>query len=304
MIANDPTTLHLFATNEPKNAFDLKALRTINNPDNPVAIIRSQYNRTGQAGGRASASHFKKDKQVPRIIRLCRGAKVEIAGRNISPQLGLYNSSMGEVVDIVYKKGQSPNTGDLPYYVLVRLPSYIGKTFVHSDSSIVPIVPIHKLCSKRCCKITYIPLRVCFAKTIHTFQGSSAGPVRPGQPENSIKRLVVDIGTRQFEGNNPGLSYTAFGRATTLGDPSNVLTSSLFFDGPNLCPDRIMNITTKSDGSGYYKKVQLRQQWVRLLHQNTLHLSFSSAASRRLFNWADNHRPTEEQIRRFHSNFT
>jgi hypothetical protein len=275
----------------------------VNSTENPIAIVKPIYTKTGTKGGRAKASHFQKDTQVPHTNFICRGAKVEIAGRNIMPELGLYNSSMGEVVDIVYNNNESPNTGHLPRYVLIRLPAYKGPPFLPDDPKIVPIVPLTRICPTHCCQQTFLPLKICFAKTIHTFQGSNAGPVAPGQQPNPIQKLVIDIGTRQFEGNNPGLSYTAFGRATQLGDPLDIMTSALYFDGPHLCPARLMNLSTRVDNKGFYKKVLLRQKWVQYLKQHHLPLSFSKESTDSIFKWADTFVPTFEQIQLFHANF-
>jgi hypothetical protein len=88
---------------------------------------------------------------------------------------------------------------------------------------------------------------------------------------SALQKLVIDIGTRQFEGNNLGLSYTAFSRATQLGDPEDIMTSALFFDGPNVKPTRLMNITSTADKTKLYKKVILRHKWVQHLRKTLSH---------------------------------
>ena len=80
-------------------------------------------------------------------------------------------------------------------------------------------------CKSKCCKATYCPLALSFAKTCHAFQGQSAGPVNQGQQPNAVDRVIVDPGDKKFEGNNPGLLYMAVSRATTLGD--KISTSSV-----------------------------------------------------------------------------
>jgi hypothetical protein len=40
------------------------------------------------------------------------------------------------------------------------------------------------------------PLKLCFAKTIHTFQGSNARPEAPDQQQNAKERLIIDMGNR------------------------------------------------------------------------------------------------------------
>ena len=56
---------------------------------------------------------------------LCVGAPVAISGINILPEVGLYNGARGTLIDIVYDKGQNPNSKQdyhLPKYVVVDFP--------------------------------------------------------------------------------------------------------------------------------------------------------------------------------------
>ena len=41
-------------------------------------------------------------------LYLCKGAKV-IMNNNLNTSLGLYNSSPGEIIDILYEQGTDPN---------------------------------------------------------------------------------------------------------------------------------------------------------------------------------------------------
>jgi hypothetical protein len=68
----------------------------------------------------------------------------------------------------------------------------------------------------------------------------------PWSTTKSYPKTVHRLRNKEIEGNNPGLTYTALSRATTLGDPDDIMTSALFFNGP-LTPDRLMNITTRMD---------------------------------------------------------
>ena len=58
--------------------------------------------------------------------------------QNLNTSLGLYNSSPGTVVDIVYEKDSDPNE-DLPKYVLVELDNYNGDKF--EGKKIFPVEP-------------------------------------------------------------------------------------------------------------------------------------------------------------------
>src|SRR5688500_16840643 len=88
---------------------------------------------------------------------------------------------------------------------------------------------------------TYIPLRLAFAQTIHTFQGQNAGPVEPGQTPNAVQKLLCDPGTRRFEGNCVGLFYTLLSRVTTFGSENDTFFSAIYFTGANMDMERVLN---------------------------------------------------------------
>jgi PIF1-like helicase len=294
-IRNDERTLHLFAANEPRNQFNMQKLRETHTSERPVAKIRPTYDDG------ARKSHF--DSQVLPLSTICVGARVEIKGRNILPQLGLFNGAMGTVLDIVYNVGESPNSGNLPRYVLVKFPSYIGKPFINENPKVIPIVPLQRHCSKHCCLQNFIPLRLCFAKTIHSFQGQQAGPVQQGRPENPIQRLVIDLGQRQFESKQAGLSYTAFTRPTTMGREDDITSGALFFSGPHMNPPRIMNIAYSQKTGDIYTAVKNRSRWVKYLQSNKIQTTFTRNQIHCLFHWASNFKASLSQINSFHKMF-
>ena len=104
----------------------------------------------------------------------------------------------------------------------------------------------------------YIPLTLAFGKTIHSFQGHNVGPTSMGQPQNAVKSIVVDPGTRRFESLSPGLLYSTISWVTTLGTVGDLTSSALFFSGSNMTYARINNITCKKDGTPYHR-VSLRK---------------------------------------------
>ena len=87
-------------------------------------------------------------------------------------------------------------------------------------------------------------------------------------PENPIQTIVVDPGTRAFEGSSPGLLYSVISRITTLGYPHDIFTSPLFFTGFNMTRERLQHITLRKDGRTY-AKVLLRKKWVAFLKQRS-----------------------------------
>ena len=57
---------------------------------------------------------------------MCVGSKVALDSKNFWPQWGLHNGTCGTVEEIVFAEGKNPNFGDLPDYVVVNLPQYVG----------------------------------------------------------------------------------------------------------------------------------------------------------------------------------
>jgi hypothetical protein len=58
---------------------------------------------------------------------------------------------------------------------------------------------------------------------------------------------------------------------TLLQIPEDIMTSSPFFDGPNVKPTRLMNSTSTADKMKLYKKVILRHKWVQHLKKTLSH---------------------------------
>lgn len=127
-------------------------------------------------------------------------------------------------------------------------------------------------CDNNCCTVTFCPLDLSFGMTLHTFQGQSAGPVDKNQPKNGVDKIIVEPGTRGFEGNNPGTAYMACARATTIGTGN--LDSALYFTGPNANRYRFLDMKFQKnqhqEKPKMYKKVELREKWVQRLEANTL----------------------------------
>ena len=171
------------------------------------------------------------------------------------------------MLDIVYDP-ELPPPDNLPLYVLLDVPQYSGPSFIKGAPTVVPIAPINVPCKNvHCCCRTYIPLRLAFAQTIHTFQGQNAGPVEVGQAPNAIQKLVCEPGTRRFEGNCVGLFYTILSRVTTFGNPDDKFSSAIYFTGTNMNTDRVLNITQNEKGQ-MYVMAERRKLFVIYLHQN------------------------------------
>ena len=255
-------SLHLFATNQAKDEYNITSLKKINTPDKPVCVLKTklEYKR------RSNVQKHLGDSYPGNSTYFCIGAKVCLCKRNFQPDWGLFNNSIGTVKDIVFEKeGDNPNNGDHPLYVAVEFSDYCGPIWCPSNPKLVPIPVVTNACSQGCCKATFLPLSLCFATTIHKYQGLSVGVVPPGNPPNAIKRIFVDPGTKSLESTAPGLFYTALSRATTTGTGN--LDSAIYFIGNNLNAARILNLTKGVDGKEY-KIVTLRNKWVSYLNNH------------------------------------
>ena len=160
--------MFLFANRKPKQTLNNQNLTQLQSDNNPVARIKSKTtNRLDRVV--SNNAHYDND-STPSILYICIGAKVAITGNNICPEWGLYNGAQGTVVDIVFHQHQTPNNNDLPAYVLVDFSVYFGPVFDQNHTNIVPIVPFTVWCNRsQCCQRTFLPLKLAFAKTSHTF---------------------------------------------------------------------------------------------------------------------------------------
>ncbi len=277
--------LFLFANVEPKNLYNNHALKEMNTKENPVAVVRAETKRYKDNMRARNMGHYDNER-TPAMINIACNCQVQLTGTNLCPKWGLYHGARGKVLDIVYNPSHSPPE-DLPLYVLVDFPQYCGPAFIEEHPTVVPIAPIKVPCNKNngCCCRTYIPLRLAFAQTIHTFQGQNAGPVEPGQTPNAVQKLVCDPGTQRFEGNSVGLFYTLLSRVTTFGNPLDKSSSAIYFTGDNMNMERVLNITLNDKGN-MYVMAEKRKEYVSYLHQHNQNLQMNKVDQMRILEWA------------------
>ena len=167
----------------------------------------------------------------------------------------------------------------------------------------MPIPTVEHRCQKECCTRTFVPLQVAYARTIHTFQGLSAGPVDKGRKPNDYECIVCDPDEKKWEGQNLGLLYTAVSRATTLGDESG-MNSAIYFDGENFKEDRIRHLTRKKDSMQQYPNVIDRDKWVQHLKHNTKQSTMTKQQIDEILHKAHTIRVTEQRVKQQISKFT
>jgi hypothetical protein len=111
-------------------------------------------------------------------------------------------------------------------------------------------------------------LNLAYARTIHKFQGLTAGPVDKGKIPNMYECIICDPDKKQFEASALGLFYTALSRATTLGDDDG-LNSAIYFTGDNFTEERIRNLCYKTGTYQQFDKAIHRKKWVSYLNHRT-----------------------------------
>ena len=104
----------------------------------------------------------------------------------------------------------------------------------------VPIPARTTLCQKGCCKVTWCPLEISWATTIHKFQGFEAG----FDAKDMFRYLIVDPGDLKWEQTCPGALYVALSRAKTMGtftsDTSFPRDSAIYWHGSGISTIRIL----------------------------------------------------------------
>jgi hypothetical protein len=143
-----------------------------------------------------------------------------------------------------------------------------------------------------------LPLQLAFARTLHRFQGLSAGPVDEGKIPNMFGVIICDPDVKAVEGRATGFFYTMLSRATTLGDEDG-LNSAIYFIGPNLTKERIQNLTLKTKSNQTLQNVKRRINWVNHLKENTrdnTHVDKDHMS--KIFEWAKQPIPYDELFAR------
>jgi hypothetical protein len=125
-------------------------------------------------------------------------------------------------------------------------------------------------CERCCCIRRQVLLKIAWAKTIPSVQGHNAGPTGQNQSPNAIQAIVRDLGARNCETLNPGMSYVATSRATTIGDcgtrqviPRKCTNSVIYFKAGTFPTG--LKCLTHSDKGVEYNRVQERTAWVSYL---------------------------------------
>ena len=187
-----------------------------------------------------------------RTLYLCKSAMVVLTC-NLNVPFGLFNGSMGKVVDIIYCSGKTSHS-TIPDIVMVEFSKYTGPPFISENPKVVPIVAVTRKLECNCyaCKRTQIPLRLGWGTTIHRCQGMTIGC------GESNRYIVINPGTKKFESRNPGALFVALSRAKNAGneiqDPDFAWHPSILINEDRIC--HVVKTPTTKARDSEIKRIQ------------------------------------------------
>ena len=170
---------------------NFERLKAQHSSENPIARLRVQAVSKGRQINNLPKC-FKQENDIDPIVNICRGAKVQLMGRNFEPDWGLYNGSIGTVKEIVFERDENPLDGTLPQYVLVDFPEYCGPPWLKDKPKWVPIPPVELQCQSHCCNVKFIPLTLARTAPVTNDPERSSG-LKSLNP-SSKERFFLDLG--------------------------------------------------------------------------------------------------------------
>ncbi|KAK3917798.1 ATP-dependent DNA helicase [Frankliniella fusca] len=156
----------------------------------PIAMIKAQNNsKTAMMCSDDVADG------LCNILYLCVGAKVMLR-RNLNLTRGLVNSSLGNVLDILYDDNKAPPS--LPKFILVRFDEVNLTDLEYPFVVLRPCLATWHQNGHMCSRLQY-PLSLAWACTIHKTQGLT------------LKRMLLDMDSGEYQ---LGLTYVALSRVS------------------------------------------------------------------------------------------
>ena len=145
--------VHIFRSKREAEEHNLKKLIGLNN-----TLYRMESTNYPESAKDVKEDNFN---GLKRVLYLSIGAKVFLC-KNLNTEAGLFNSSEGEIMDIIYEKNADP-TRDLPNYVLVKFEKYEGQ-----KNKVFPVFPITVTNDKNYKQTrTQLPLVMSYGMTVY-----------------------------------------------------------------------------------------------------------------------------------------
>jgi hypothetical protein len=126
-----------------------------------------------------------------------------------------------------------------------------------------------------------------YGRTIHKFQGQTAGPVEPDKIKNMYEVIICNPDEHKWEGQFMGLFYTALLHATTLGD-DNGLNLAIYFSGIHFKEDQIRNLGKKCRSTDDFENIVKQTKWIEHLKKHTKPITDLSQRHINTLSWAEN----------------
>ena len=119
---------------------------------------------------------------------------------------------------------------------------------------------------KGCCIRTFVPLDVAYARTIHKFQGLSAGPVDEGKVPNMYEYIICDPDAREEVWRKCTWTtvYSCVSGYNTRRWRRHI-GSAIYFTASKFKERRIRRLTKLKDSNEDFKVAQKRKKWVQYL---------------------------------------
>jgi len=150
--------MHGFATNREVNVHNGDVLINFMKKEKRF-IVHCEAVNNNKSAKSMDSKHFR---GLVNELYVCIGCEVTLT-YNLNTEAGLYNSSKGKVVEIVFQEGKTINT-DLPDYIMVKFDNFKGEPF--DARGAVPIFPKEEFSEDYKFQRKQFPLVVNYAKTI------------------------------------------------------------------------------------------------------------------------------------------
>jgi hypothetical protein len=123
-------SLYLFATHAHRVAYNEKIFAEIASDDNPLAVITAQDESSGCANT-FSSRHLKKAFDLKNTVMPRSYGRIL---SDVKPLWGLYNGTIGRVVDILYTKNKIQTVAICPRLLLSISNNIVDLTFIYHHS--------------------------------------------------------------------------------------------------------------------------------------------------------------------------
>lgn len=184
--------LRLFPTNKQVFEFNIQKLKCL---QQPIAKIHARH--SGKNAAKASSDVAM---GLEPVIVLATGSRVMLT-LNLWDTAGLVNGAMGNLVGLVYENNVSPPA--LPIAAIVQFDEYLGPSYCSNIERCVaiPVVTAEWFSGKHSLTRSQLPLKLCWAVTIHKSQGKT------------LDKAWIELGDKDI---SPGAAYVAISRMRTI----------------------------------------------------------------------------------------